>query len=378
MRPIYLDYNATTPIAPEVLAAMQPYLAEHFGNPSSGHRLGRHCQQAVEAARGQVAELLGAQHDEIVFTSGGTESNNLALKGLALAPPLERQRHLVISAIEHPAIIEPARYLERCGVEVSVVGVDSQGRVDPDEVAAALRDHTLLVSIMHANNEVGTLQPIAEIARRCRERGVLMHTDAAQSVGKVPVRVDELGVDMLTMAGHKLYAPKGVGVLYVRRGVKLEPLLHGAAHESGRRAGTENVPYLVALGVAARLASESLPAITEQMRQLRDRLWERLRAEIGGQLTMNAAEAPRLPNTLSVNFPGVSGNELLAAAPQVCASTGAACHSGATQRSATQAAMGIEPGVARGTLRLSVGRFTTIEQVDEAAAALVAAWRKCR
>jgi cysteine desulfurase len=377
---IYLDYNATTPIAPQVREAMMPFLSAEYGNPSSSHPLGRSAHAAVDAARSQIARLLGAETDEIVFTSGGTEANNWAIKGAAFARQFTGgpRGHVVISSVEHPAVVEPARFLERLGYEVTAVGVDRRGVVDPCAVRAALRPDTLLVSIMHANNEVGTIQPIAEISQTCRARGILVHTDAAQSVGKVRVRVDELGVDLLTIAGHKLYAPKGIGALYIGRGVRLEPLLHGAGHERGRRAGTENVLYIVAVGAAAEMASSDLEATSQKLERLRDRLLARLRTNIPAELRVNGEGAARLPNTLSVNFPGVAGGELLAACPELCASTGAACHSGEAKLSATLAAMGVSPQEGAGCVRLSVGRFTTDEQVDRAAEMLAAAWRRMR
>src|SRR5438552_6654225 len=253
MNPIYLDYNATTPLDPAVVEAMLPYLREHFGNPSSSHAFGKTAHEAVDQARTQVAELLGAQPDEIVFTSGGTEASNHALKGAVFARPTDRRpwawdAHIITCAIEHPATLQTCEFLKRLGCRITILGVDRDGLVDPDDVRKAIDKKTTLVSIMHANNEVGTIQPIKEIAAIAREHGVLMHTDAAQSLGKIPVNVDDLGVDLLSVAGHKLYAPKGVGALYVRRGVKLEPLIHGAGHESGRRAGKENVHYIVGLG----------------------------------------------------------------------------------------------------------------------------------
>lgn len=377
MRQIYLDYNATTPIAPSVREAMLPYLSERFGNPSSGHVLGRASREAVDEARRRVAALLGADEDEIVFTSCGTESNNLALKGVLMRDPGQRG-HLIISAIEHPAIAEPARFLERWGYEVTVVNCDRRGVVDPAAVEAAMRPTTRLVSIMHANNEIGTLQPIRQIAQICRERGVLVHTDAAQSVGKVPVRVSELGVDLLSIAGHKFYAPKGVGALYVRRGIELEPVQHGAGHERGLRAGTENVPYIVALGEAAALVARSLDEHAARMAAQRDRLLQLLREAIGPRLTINGDGAERLPNTLSVNFPGVEAHEMLRRCPELCASTGAACHSGASHVSATLAAIGLSAAQARGTMRISLGWFTTDDEIDEAAHLLLAAWEALR
>ncbi len=268
MRPIYLDYNATTPIAPSVQEAMQPFFSEHHGNPSSGHSLGRACAEAIADARSQLAMLLGCDEEEIFFTSCGTESNNLALKGMLMRDTPAVGGHLIVSAIEHPAVIEPARFLECRGYDVTVIDCDGRGRIDPDDVAAAIRPDTVLVSVMHANNETGVVQPIRDIGRICGEREVFFHTDAAQSVGKIRVQVDELNVDMLTVAGHKLYAPKGVGALYVRRGTPLSPVQHGAGHESGLRAGTENVPYIVALGKAAKLAGKAIEQVGPKIEAL--------------------------------------------------------------------------------------------------------------
>ncbi len=376
MRRIYLDYNATTPIAPSVVEVMQEYLAEHFGNPSSDHVYGRATHQAVEEARRQVANLLAADPEEIVFTGGGSESSNLAIKGLFLTPSaLAEGGHLVISAIEHPATTVPAAYLKTLGFEVSVCPCNERGVIEVHQVESLLRSDTRLVSVMHANNETGCIQPISAIADLCRERNIRMHTDAAQSLGKIPTNVDDLGVDLLTIAGHKLYAPKGVGALFVRRGVKLEPVIHGAGHEFGLRAGTENVPYIVALGKAAELASRSSQDDSSRLGQLRDRLIHRLREEIGESLSVNGEGAERLPNTLSVNFPGVAGHELLARTPDICASTGAACHSGEAALSATLRAMGLDADTARGTVRLSVGWPTSNEEIDRAADLLSESWR---
>ncbi len=374
MRPIYLDYNATTPIAPAVQEAMLPLLAEHFGNPSSDHAMGRAAHEAVEDARVRLAALLGATREEIVFTSGGTESNNLALLGT-----LRRfeSGHLIVSALEHPSVRRPAEYLQGQGYALTILGCDQQGVVDPAEVEAAIRPDTRLVSVMHANNEVGTIEPISRIARVCRGAGVLFHTDAAQSVGKIPARASDLGVDLLTVAGHKMYAPKGVGALYVRRGTPLQPVLHGAGHEGGLRPGTENVPYLVGLGQAATIALEHLDAAARRLASLRDRLQAQLVDAVPG-LTVNAARAQRLPNTLSVNFPGVSGGLLLRRAEELCASTGSACHSGSDVVSPTLAAMGLDAQTARGTVRLSVGWYTGEDDVDRAAGALAQAWEAAR
>jgi cysteine desulfurase len=374
MRQFYLDYNATAPIAPAVQEAMLPFLAEHFGNPSSNHSLGRAAHEAVEDARGQVAALLGADADEIVFTSGGTESNNLALKGVLQRHLPGGGGHIVISAIEHPSVVAPVRYLERLGYDVSIVPVNGQGQVQASAVRAALQADTLLVSVMHANNEIGTLQPLKAIADVCHEEQVLLHTDAAQSIGKVRTLVDELDVDLLTIAGHKVYAPKGIGALYIRRGLALEPLIHGAGHEGGLRAGTENVPYIVGLGKACSLAAKNLDENHERMLALRDRLWSLLQREIGGELMLHGRLAPRLPNTLSVSFGGVSGHDMLARIPELCASTGSACHSDTAAMSPTLAAMGVESDVARGTIRLSLGWYSTEDDVDRAASLLAGAW----
>ena len=356
---------------------MEPYFGRFYGNPSSSHAIGVACQEAIECAREHVASLLGAQSEEILFTSGGTESNNLALKGV-FSDPMRQEGHLIISNIEHPAVAEPAKYLRSMGVELTVVECDRDGIVSPDAIAAAIRSDTRLVSVMHANNEVGTVQPIREISNICRQRGVLLHTDAAQTVGKINTRTDYLNVDMLTLAGHKFYAPKGIGALYVRGGVQLQSLLHGAGHECGRRAGTENVPYIVGLGQAAKLAARSIDESVGRLAGLRDRLLAALREGVGSTLTVNAEAAERLPTTLSVNFPGAVGAEILQRAPELCASTGSACHSSQITISPTLAAMGVSPDVARGTIRLSVGWYTSEDDVDRAADLLIAAWETLR
>lgn len=361
-RKIYLDFNASTPIAPEAVEAMRPFLTEHYGNPSSLHWAGAPAKGAVERARGQVAALLGAQPDEVVFTSGGTEANNHALQGAYFANR-DRGDHVVTSAVEHPAVLKPLEFLQRLGAKVTVVGVDGQGRVDPEEVRRAITPRTILVSVMHANNEVGTVQPIAEIAAIAREAGALMHTDAAQSVGKVPARVDDLGVDLLSVAGHKLYAPKGVGALYIRRGTRLEPFMHGAGHESGRRAGTENVLLDVALGAACEVAGTWVGM--SAVRSLRDRFEVELQATFGSGLTVNGAGADRLPNTSSVNFVGRSGAEVLAGLPGVAASTGSACHAGSVELSGVLVAMRVSPKEGMGAVRFSLGRATTWEELED-------------
>jgi cysteine desulfurase len=369
--PIYLDYNATTPLLPEVVEAMLPYLRDHFGNPSSEHEIGRRARAAVEESRGQVATLVGAAPDEIVFTSGGTEANNLAIRGAIEAR--SDCPHIVTSAIEHPATASPCRWLERHGYRVSWVGVEADGRLRLDEAEAAMTVDTALVSVMHANNETGVLQPISEIARAAHRRGTLVHTDAAQSVGKVPVDVNALGVDLLSVAGHKLYAPKGVGALFVRRGTPLAPFVLGAGHERGLRPGTENVASIVGFGVACETASRDLVTWTERVRQLRDRLWGLLRERVPN-LALNGHAIARLPNTLNVRFPGVSGTALLAAAPEIAASTGSACHEGNESASPVILAMGVSAAEAVGTVRLTLGRATSEEDVARAADALGRAW----
>lgn len=367
--PLYLDYNATTPIDPAVSEAILPFLRDHFGNPSSTHAYGKIANEAVEKARAQVAALVGAQPDEIVFTGSGSEASNHAIKGTCL----NDTGHIITTAVEHPATLKPIEFLRRLGCPVSILPVDRFGLVDPDDVRKSITLTTKLVSVMHSNNEVGTLMPIRDVAGHCRSAGVLLHTDSAQSLGKVPVNVRELGVDLLTVAGHKLYAPKGVGALFVRRGVKLEPLIHGAGHERGRRAGTENVPYIVGLGKAAEIAANSLPAATERLRSLRDRLHEALKRGLGDRIVLNGHPDKRLPNTLNVNFLGHVGAELLQKIPGIAASTGSACHEGKISLSPVLAAMGVPPEIGQGAVRLTVGRFTTEEEVDRAAAMLIAA-----
>jgi cysteine desulfurase len=372
--PIYLDYNATTPIAPEVAEAMEPFLRAEFGNPSSDHRYGRAARQAVEAAREEVAALIGAKPAEIVFTGCATEANNLAILGVGRALR-QAKRHVVTSAIEHPAVLQPCQRLREEGWEVTVVPVDGDGRVAADAVFAALREDTALVSIMQANNEVGTVQDIERIAQHVHARGALLHTDAAQAAGKLPIDVDALGVDLLTLAGHKFYAPKGVGALYVRAGTPILPVLAGADHERGLRPGTENVAGIVGLGEAARLAREQGDAGARHLRRQRDLLHRLLAEQVPG-LALNGHPEQRLPNTLNVSFPGVSGRALLhAVEAEVAASLGSACHSESEAVSGVLAAMGLDSRRAMGAVRLSVGRYTTEAQVRHAAEALGVAWR---
>ena len=370
--PIYLDHNASTPVLPEVVDAMLPYLREHFGNPSSGHVFGQRARAAVESARSEVAALLACDASEVVFTSGGTEASNLAIRGVAEAR--DDRRHVVTSTIEHPATAEACAWLEEQGLSVTRANVDAGGRVRVDEVSAAVGAGTALVTVMHANSETGVVQPIGEIAQAAHAVGALVHCDAAQSVGKVAVRVNELGVDLLSLVGHKFYAPKGVGALFVRAGTPLAPFTRGAGHERGLRPGTENVAGIVGLGVASRCAKRDLDAEAARVQELRDRLWERLSAAVPG-LQLNGHATPRLPNTLNVRFPGTSGVAVLAAAPEVAASTGSACHDGREQASAVILAMGIPLTEALGSVRLTLGRHTTRDDVDRAAEALARAWR---
>ncbi len=375
--PVYLDYNATTPVAPEVADAIEPYLREHFGNPSSSHIYGQRAKQAVEQARGEVAALIGAGREEIVFTGCATEANNLAIQGVAQALA-GNKKHLITSAIEHPSVTQPFLKLRNEGWEVTILPVDRHGRVSPVTVERAIRPDTALISVMHANNEVGTVQPIADIARLARSKGILLHTDAAQSAGKIPLNVHKLGVDLLTLAGHKFYAPKGVGALYVRSGTPVSPLQVGAGHEHGLRPGTENVPFAVGLGVAASLARKRLPKLQAYLTSLRDQLHARLQAEIPG-LALNGHNEARLPNTLNISFPDVSGHELLAGAAQdVAASTGSACHSGDHAVSGVLGAMKTGTLRAVGAVRLSVGIYTTPADIERAARALIAGWSQLR
>lgn len=373
MRPIYLDYNATTPVDPHVRDAMLPYLSDLYGNASSAHVYGAEAHGAVSRARVQVADFIAAHPDDVVFTGGGSESDNLAIKGTVFAR-LGQSTHVVTAGAEHPAVLQTLAYLQRrFAVRVTVLPVDARGRVDPDEVRSALCTDTVLVSIMHANNEVGTLNPIEEIGRIAREAGVLFHVDAAQSAGKVQIDVHRMSIDLLTLVGHKLYAPKGVGALYIRRGVDIDPLVHGSGQESGRRAGTENVAGAAALGEACAIAAAELADEARRLCCLRDRLQYALTRSIPGVL-INGHHTDRLPNTLNVSFPGVSGATVLECTPEVAASTGAACHSREEAPSGVLQAMGLSAERARGAVRLSLGRMTTDDEIERAGRALVAGY----
>jgi cysteine desulfurase len=370
---IYLDYNATTPVDARVLEAMLPYFSSHFANASSTHELGLEAHAALDRARSQVAAAIGCRPAEIVFTGGGSESNNLAIKGTVF-PMLAERPHVISTAVEHSAVLNTLKYLERrFEVQVTFLPVDKWGLVDPEDVRRALRPETVLVTIMLANNEVGTLQPLPDIAPITRQAGITFHTDAAQALGKIPVNVAELGVDLLTIAGHKFYGPKGIGALYVRQGIRLDSLIHGSNQEHGLRAGTENVPSIVGLGVAAEVASGMLEREGPRLMNLRDRLHDRLACAVP-QLKLNGHPERRLPNTVNVSFPEIVNQSLLAYAPQVAASTGSACHSSMSEPSSVLLAMGLTPEEATGAVRLSVGRWSTEEDVDQAAEALAQAY----
>jgi len=361
IKPIYLDYNASTPVAPEVLKEMLPYLQQHFGNPSSTHWAAATLKETIEYARSQVAAAIGGKTSEIIFTSGGTEANNHALKGVYFASR-HRGGHIITTTIEHPAILNPCAFLETLGAEVTYVPVDHLGRVSPTDIERAIRSDTILISVMHANSEVGTVQPIEEISKMARKYRIPFHTDAAQSFGKIPVLVDSLGVDLLSIAGHKLYAPKGVGALYVREGTEIAPFVHGAGHESGRRAGTENVPYLVGLGKAAELAN--VQTESTMLRTLREALRKGLNDTFGERIRFNGDQSLTLPNTLNVSFLGLNGQDILRQFPEIAASTGSACHSGTTALSPVLRAMGINEYEGLGAIRLSLGRYTTMTEIE--------------
>ena len=362
MDPIYLDYNATTPIDPQVAEAMLPFVHQHYGNPSSSHELGVTAHVAVEEARGRIGEMMGCLPQEVVFTSGGTEANNYAIKGVAGAYSA-KGNHIITSSVEHPAVIEVCRYLEEKGSRVTYLPVDQFGFLDPRQVSDAITDQTVLVTVMHANNEVGTVEPIKEIAEIAHRRGVLVHADCAQSIGKIPVNVDDLGVDLLTVAGHKLYAPKGIGVLYVRTGVRLEKLIHGANHEMNWRAGTENVIEIVGLGKACQLIHQNLPEYQGHMMKMRDQLESGLLDRFPDS-RVNGHPEKRLPNTSSISFKNIEANRILDRLTNVAASAGAACHSDRVEVSSVLEAMNVPLEYAMGTIRFSVGRFTTSSEIQ--------------
>jgi cysteine desulfurase len=365
---IYMDHNATTPIAPGAVAVMKNIMEEEFGNPSSGYFLGARAKQKVEQARAEVAGLFHAEDEEVVFTSGGSESNNTVIKGI-IDFRRPRDFHIITSAVEHPAILNPAFFLLELGVRVTILTVDRYGRIDPDDLRKAIGPQTTLISIMLANNETGTLQPVGEVSRIAREYNIPVHTDAAQAVGKIPVEVEELGVDFLTVAGHKLYGPKGVGALFVKRGRDLTPLIHGG-QEKGKRSGTENTILAAGLGAACRIARDRLKEDQAHMTTLRDRL-QTLLFEGIEDLVLNGHPTDRLPNTLNVSVPRIEGAKILEGLPRIIASTGAACHDRTVKLSHVLSAMGVPPEIGMGTLRFSVGRSNSMDQIEEAAGMII-------
>ncbi len=372
MKQIYLDYNATTPLLPEVVESMQPYLREYFGNPSSGHLYGIQTRQAVEKARAQVARLINVNPEEIIFTSGGTESNNYALKGTAFVLK-DEGNHIITSQIEHPAVLEVCKFLEKKGFRITYLPVDNNGRIRLKDMEEAITDKTILISIMHANNETGTIQPISEIGEIARSRGIRFHTDAAQSLGKIPVNASDLKVDLLSIAGHKLYAPKGVGALYIKQGTQLEKLIHGANHESDLRAGTENVLEIVGLGKACEIALKELDKTATHLKKMRDLLWDGIKKGLTGiiDLKLNGHPELRLPNTLNVCFTGLAADEIILSLYQLAISAGAACHSSDVQLSHVLEAMQVPVSHAMGAIRFSTGKFTTEEEITKAVSIII-------
>jgi cysteine desulfurase len=374
-KPVYLDYNATTPIDPEVINEMLPYLQTGFGNPSSSYSIGSENLEAVNRARKQVAALINARPEEITFTSGGTESNNHAILGTAIAHQ-GKGKHLITSEIEHPAVTNVCRHLATLGWEITWLPVDKAGRVNPKDLESAIRPDTVLVSIMHANNEVGTIQPLKEISEVCRHYNVLLHTDAAQSIGKLETDVETLGVDLLTIAGHKLYAPKGIGALYVKDGVDIENLMFGAGQEEGVRPGTENVAYIVALGKACEISAVNFDKNYKHMYNMRGKLLEGLLLNLKN-IRVNTDLSNSLPNTLSIAFDNVDAHKLTSLiSNEVFISTGSACHSGITEISPVLKAMNVELMTASGTVRVSTGKYTTEEEIEFAIEAISRAVQK--
>jgi len=379
-RPVYLDYNATTPVDPRVLDAMLPYFKENFGNAASrNHRFGWIAEEAVENAREQAAKLIHASTKEIIWTSGATESNNIAIKGVAHMYA-QKGKHMITNEIEHKAVLDPCKYLEQQGYRVTVLPVRSDGSVDLEELRAALTDETILISIMLANNEIGTINPIAEIGKLCKEREILFHTDATQAYGKVPIDVEAMGIDLLSASGHKIYGPKGVGILYVRRRqprVRCEAVLHGGGHERGMRSGTLNVPGIVGMGKAAALCTEEMPAEGPRIARLRDRLWSGLSENLD-EITLNGSETHRLPNTLNVSFAYVEGESLMMGFDDIAVSSGSACTSASLEPSYVLKALGVGDDLAHSSIRFSLGRFTTQEEIDYVIGRVTSAVEKLR
>ncbi len=378
--PIFLDYHSTTPVDPEVMKAMIPYFTEVFGNAASrNHEFGWTAEAAVEKSRAQVAALLGATDKEIIFTSGATESNNLALTGVAEMYK-EKGNHIITTPIEHKAVLDTCKYLETKGYEITVLNVDQFGRVNPEDVRRAITPKTILVSVMFANNEIGTIQPMAEIGKICKAAAVLFHTDAVQAIGKVPVDVNALGIDLLSMTAHKFYGPKGVGALFVRRKgprVRLSPLIHGGGHERGMRSGTLNVPGIVGFGKAAELARLKLPEEGARLRMLRDRLWKGLESQLD-EVYLNGHPTERLPNNLNVSFAYVEGESMIMGMKELAVSSGSACTSASLEPSYVLKAIGVGEDLAHTSIRFSVGRFTTEEEIDVAIEKVVEAVKRLR
>jgi len=373
---IYLDHNATTPIDPEAIREMNSIMKDVYGNPSSSYQIGIQAKEIFERARADIAQVIGCSPGEMIFTSGGSESNNMVLKGLIDFRAPERH-HIITTAIEHPAILNPCLYLMELGVEVTILPVDHDGLVDPDDVRKAIRANTTLVSIMLANNETGVIQPIREIGEITKGKCIPFHTDAAQAVGKIGVDVQELGVDFLSLAGHKLYAPKGVGALFVREGQSLNPLIHGGGQEAGKRAGTENTVLGVGLGAACRVIERRLDSDRQMTTELRDRLEKLLFDGIEG-LVLNGHPKRRLPNTLNVSVPHIEGSRILEGIPSLMASTGAACHDQSVKLSHVLAAMAVSPEIGMGALRLTVGRSNDLKQIEAAAGMIIERVRQLR
>ena len=370
-KPVYLDYNATTPIDPEVASEMIPYIQTFFGNPSSSYAIGRNNREAVNRARQQVADLINADPEEIVFTSGGTESNNYAIRGIAFAYK-EKGKHIITSSIEHPAVTEVCKYLSSLGWDITYLPVDRNGKADPKDVENAIRKDTGLITIMHANNEVGTIQPIKEIAGIAKKNNIVFHTDAAQSVGKIDTDVKKLGVDLLTIAGHKLYAPKGIGALYIKQGTRIENLMYGAGQENGSRPGTENVVHIVALGKACEIAQRDFDKNVSTMLSARERLLNGLKSKLGERIRVNGELSNTLPNTLSIAFDKTEAHTLASLiSKEVYISTGSACHADSIEISSVLKAMNVNLMTAASTLRISTGKYTNEKEIDFAIESIV-------
>ena len=364
MKKIYLDHNATTPVHSEVVKEMLPYYREIYGNASSFHQFGQQARKAVEEAREKVAGFIGAKSGEIIFTSGGTEADNFAIKGIAYANQT-KGKHIITSSIEHHAVLNSCKYLEKQGFRITFLPVDKYGLINPEEVKKTIGEETILISIMHANNEMGTIEPVAEVGKIAKEKGIYFHIDAVQSAGKIPVKVDELNVDLVSLSGHKLYGPKGVGILYIRKGTKIQPLIHGGHHEKNKRAGTENVPGIIGLAKAMEIASVTMEEEAIRLTNLRDRLWVRINEKIE-DVFLHGHERERLPNTLNLSFEGVEGEAIILDLDMkgIAVSTGSACTSGTLEPSHVLKAMGVNPQVAQGAIRFSLGEGNTQEDID--------------